>query len=170
MIDITKLVNELVEDVKLLKRQIESNDLIELKYTKLSDDVPDPFYATDGSVAFDICSNEDVVIYPYETKLIGTGLRFSIPKGYHLSVRPRSGISLRTTIWLKNSPGTIDTDYTGELGLILYNSGDYEYKCHRFDRLAQCILERSVLAKFTNVETIIDTESRGSNGFGSTGV
>lgn len=166
------IVNDLINEVNSLKEQINlllSNN-VKVYYTKLNDDVPDPVYATEGSVGFDICANSGGKLYPGETLLVGSGLKFNIPEGYHISVRPRSGVSLKTTIWIKNSPGTIDTDYTGEVCLILYNSGDYEYAYKRFDRLAQCIVEKSIVAELINVESIEDKESRGSNGFGSTGV
>lgn len=163
--DILGRIKILEEEVRNLKSQ----DCQIIKYMKLDVDVPDPFYATEGSVAFDIVANSCGVIHSKETKLIGSGLKFQLPPNFFISVRPRSGISLKTDIWLKNSPGTIDIDYTGEVCLILYNSGDNDYLYERFDRLAQCLIEKSYRLRLIE-ESVIDTASRGSGGFGSTGI
>lgn len=138
-------------------------------FEKVSEDVSDPKFATEGSVAFDLSVNSSGIIRPGETVLVGTGLKFKLPDGYFMSVRPRSGISVKTDVWLKNSPGTIDTDYTGEVKLILHNSGEREFRYSKGDRLAQGIIERVI-----NIDllegSVIDSESRGSNGFGSSGI
>lgn len=164
--------DNIIERIKLLEeevRNLKSQDCPVIKYTKLDIDVPDPFYATAGSVAFDIVANSSGVIRPKETKLIGSGLKFQLPPNFFISVRPRSGVSLKTDIWLKNSPGTIDIDYTGEVCLILHNSGDSDYVFERFDRLAQCVIEKSYKLRLVE-EFVVDTTSRGSRGFGSTGI
>lgn len=140
-----------------------------IKYEKLDEDVLDPMFATDGSACFDIAANCDGVIKPGETVLVGSGLKFEIPEGYFISVRPRSGISFKTDIWLKNSPGTIDTDYTGEVKLILHNGGEGGFWYKRGDRLAQCLVEKMVRAKFVEGK-VEDSKTRGAKGFGSSGV
>jgi dUTP pyrophosphatase len=138
-------------------------------FEKVSEDVSDPKFATEGSVAFDLSVNSSGIIRPGETVLVGTGLKFRLPEGYFMSVRPRSGVSVKTDVWLKNSPGTIDTDYTGEVKLILHNSGEGEFMYSRGDRLAQGLIERAVRIDLWE-GSVVDTESRGSNGFGSSGI
>lgn len=173
---LTHQLSELEKTINLIKDhftdhliQYHSEEEVIIVYVKDSEDITDPFYATDKSSGFDVSANESGRILPGETKLVGTGLRFMIPDGYMISVRPRSGISLKTNMWIKNSPGTIDTDYTGELKLIIHNSGEDAISYKSGDRLAQCIVEKSIRAMFLRVDSVVESESRGSGGFGSTG-
>ena len=130
-----------------------------------------PVYKTNGSVGFDIESNEDVIIKPGERKLIHTGLYMEIPAGYELQVRPRSGLSLKdgfVTIL-----GTIDNDYRGEIGVIGVNINDTGYfQIDKGDRIAQGVLAPIEIAKFEKVDSIdeLSKTDRGTDGFGSTGV
>ena len=134
-------------------------------------DVNIPVYKTNGSVGFDIESNEDVIIKPGERKLIHTGLYMEIPAGYELQVRPRSGLSLKdgfVTIL-----GTIDNDYRGEIGVIGVNINDTGYfQIDKGDRIAQGVLAPIEIAKFEKVDSIdeLSKTDRGTGGFGSTGV
>ena len=134
-------------------------------------DVNIPVYKTNGSVGFDIESNEDVIIKPGERKLIHTGLYMEIPAGYELQVRPRSGLSLKdgfVTIL-----GTIDNDYRGEIGVIGVNINDTGYfQIDKGDRIAQGVLAPIEIAKFEKVNSIdeLSKTDRGTDGFGSTGV
>jgi deoxyuridine 5'-triphosphate nucleotidohydrolase len=102
--------------------EIEAREVV--RYSKDLDSIPSPFFATAGSAGFDVSAKEGGVIRPGETVLVDTGLRFEIPIGSYLSIVPRSGLSLKTSLWLRNSPGTLDSDYRGTLGLILSNYGN----------------------------------------------
>jgi dUTP pyrophosphatase len=131
---------------------------------------PNPKYATDGSAGFDLQANIDgnnvVCIEPNETKLISTGLYFEIPKGYKLSILSRSSLSLKGRV-VANSPGLIDSDYRGELKIILRNTSLERFYIKNGERIAQGVLEKHETAVFENVEFLSETE-RGSGGFGST--
>ena len=131
---------------------------------------PNPKYATDGSAGFDLQANIDgnnvICIEPNETKLISTGLYFEIPKGYKMSILSRSGLSLKGIV-VANSPGLIDSDYRGELKIILRNTLLERFYIKNGERIAQGVLEKHETAVFENVEFLSETE-RGSGGFGST--
>ncbi len=113
--------------------------------------------------------NEPVVLRPGETKLIPTGLAVSIPFGYEAQIRPRSGLALRHGIGLVNSPGTIDSDYRGEIGLIMINWGDKSFVIKSGDRVAQMIISRVYQADILLVGDLDET-TRGDGGFGHTGI
>ena len=125
-----------------------------------------PVYKTNGSVGFDIESNEDVKLKPGERKLIHTGLYMEIPVGYELQVRPRSGLSLKNGF--VPVLGTIDNDYRGEIGVILYNSGEYDFEVCSGDRIAQMDIRPYYQGEFEEVDKLDETE-RGLAGLGSTG-
>ena len=130
-----------------------------------------PVYKTNGSVGFDIESNEDVKLRPGERKLIHTGLYMEIPAGYELQVRPRSGVSLKHGF--VPILGTIDNDYRGEIGVIGVNINDTGYfQIDKGDRIAQGVLAPIEIAKFEKVDSIdeLSKTDRGTDGFGSTGV
>ena len=130
-----------------------------------------PVYKTNGSVGFDIESNEDVKLRPGERKLIHTGLYMEIPAGYELQVRPRSGLSLKHGF--VPILGTIDNDYRGEIGVIGVNINDTGYfQIDKGDRIAQGVLAPIEIAKFEKVNSIdeLSKTDRGTGGFGSTGV
>jgi dUTP pyrophosphatase len=131
-----------------------------------------PEYATEGSAGFDfhaVVRSEGycVAIHPNETKLIQTGLAMEIPLGYELQIRPRSGLSLKTKLRIANSPATIDSDYRGEIGIIVENIGDEPIMISHHDRIAQGILCEVPQANFIEVDNLSDSQ-RGSGGFGST--
>ena len=130
-----------------------------------------PVYKTNGSVGFDIESNEDVKLKPGERKLIHTGLYMEIPAGYELQVRPRSGLSLKHGF--VPILGTIDNDYRGEIGVIGVNINDTGYfQIDKGDRITQGVLAPIEIAEFEKVDSIdeLSKTDRGTNGFGSTGV
>ncbi|GAB4274700.1 MAG: dUTP diphosphatase [Pararhodobacter sp.] len=138
-------------------------------------DIALPAYETRGSAGADIRANlrpEDresgFVIDPMHRVLIPTGLRIEIPQGYEVQVRPRSGLSLKHGITLPNTPGTIDSDYRGPLGVPLINLSDRPYTIHHGDRIAQMVVAPVVQARFDAVSILSETD-RGSGGFGSTG-
>lgn len=132
--------------------------------------LPLPGYATAGAAGMDLLAAvaATVQIAPGARVLIPTGLRVAIPPGYELQVRPRSGLALRNGITLANSPGTIDEDYRGELGVILINLSDEPFVVERGSRIAQAVLAPVTRAGWAVVPSL-DTTARGSGGFGSTG-
>lgn len=126
-----------------------------------------PKYETSGSAGMDVRSNEDYTLKPECRKLIQTGLFFEIPEGYEIQVRPRSGLAYFYGITVLNSPGTIDSDYRGELGILLYNSGQSEFEIKKGDRIAQIVVSPVIQSEFEEVEDVSNTD-RGEGGFGST--
>lgn len=127
-----------------------------------------PRYSTPGSAGIDLISNGTVVLNPGERKLISTIWRFSIPEGYEMQIRPRSGLALKHGITVLNAPGTIDSDYRGPIGVILVNTGNGPYVVNQYDRIAQGIVAKVEHVEFIEVEEFGQTE-RGEGGFGSTG-
>ena len=130
-----------------------------------------PKYATAGSAGFDLCASipAPVVIAPGERRLIPTGISIALPVGFEAQVRPRSGLALKHGITVLNSPGTIDSDYRGEVGVILINHSDEPFVIKHGDRIAQMVIARHEKASFEIVSSLDETE-RGAGGFGSTGV
>ncbi len=131
-----------------------------------------PSYESAGAAGADIRANfgepKDVTLNPGERQLIPTGLRLAIPKGYEVQIRPRSGLALKHGITLPNTPGTIDSDYRGPLGVILMNAGQAPFTVAHGDRIAQMIVAPVVQAQFSLVASLDET-GRGEGGFGSTG-
>ena len=148
-------------------------DGIKIKIRRLSNnkDLPLPAYESEGSSGLDIraCVEQPIKLNPSEIKLVPTGLALSIPPGYEVQVRPRSGLALKKGIGMVNSPGTIDSDYRGELGIILINWGSHPVVIKRGERIAQLILSKVYRAELMEVESLDDT-SRGWGGFGHTGI
>lgn len=129
-----------------------------------------PKYETLGSAGLDVRANitEPITLKSLERKLIPTGLKVSIPQGYEIQVRPRSGMALKHGITMLNTPGTIDSDYRGDIGLIVANLSDKEYTIQPNERLGQLVLNKVEQIEWEVVKTLDETE-RGTGGFGSTG-
>lgn len=129
-----------------------------------------PTYATEGAAGVDLLAavTAPMVIPPGGRALVPTGLRLAIPEGYELQVRPRSGLALKSGITLPNSPGTIDSDYRGELGVIVLNTGAEAFTVERGMRIAQAVLAPVVRLEWQEAESLDET-ARGEGGFGSTG-
>ena len=127
-----------------------------------------PAYATGGAAGMDVVSAEDVTIAPGGRHAVATGLALAIPHGYEIQVRPRSGLALKHGITVPNTPGTIDSDYRGELKVILINHGADDFAVCRGDRVAQLVLAPVTRAGWVEVAELDET-ARGSGGFGSTG-
>ena len=129
-----------------------------------------PEYKTEGSAGADLRANiaEPMWLAPMERKAIPTGVRMELPSGYEAQVRPRSGLALEKGITCLNSPGTIDSDYRGELKVILINLGTLPARIDPNDRIAQLVIARYTCATFEPKEALADTR-RGDGGFGSTG-
>lgn len=130
--------------------------------------LPLPAYATSGAAGMDVVSAEDVTIAPGACHAVATGLAVAIPDGYEIQVRPRSGLALKHRITVPNTPGTIDSDYRGELKVILINLGSEPFAIARGDRVAQLVLAPVLQAAWDEVIELDATE-RGEGGFGSTG-
>ncbi len=127
-----------------------------------------PRYATGGAAGMDILSAEDIVLEPGMRHAVATGLSVAIPDGYEIQVRPRSGLALKHGVSVPNTPGTIDSDYRGELKIIMINHGSEAFAIHRGDRVAQLVLAPVTRASWVEVEELDETQ-RGEGGFGSTG-
>ena len=127
-----------------------------------------PRYATPGAAGMDVVSAEDVTLAPGACHAVATGLAMAIPHGFEIQVRPRSGLALKHGITVPNTPGTIDSDYRGELKVILINHGNAPFAIARGDRVAQLVLAPVTQGIWEEVEELDDTV-RGSGGFGSTG-
>jgi dUTP pyrophosphatase len=130
-----------------------------------------PAYQTPGSVGMDVraCLSETLILLPGERKAVPTGLRLQIPSGYEIQTRPRSGISLKTTLLMVNSPGTLDQDYTGETHILFGNFGLVPCMIRHGDRIAQWVMAPIIHPQIEIVDELPGT-SRGGGGFGSTGV
>lgn len=127
-----------------------------------------PEYATEGAAGMDVLSAEDVTLAPGGRHAVATGLAFAIPPGFEIQVRPRSGLALKHGITVPNTPGTIDSDYRGELKVILINHGTDAFEIRRGDRVAQLVLAPVTRASWLKVDEL-DHTARGEGGFGSTG-
>lgn len=143
---------------------------VNIKFQKLKNSVNAPVKQTSGAGAFDIkaCLDEAVTLEPGQRTAIPTGIAVEIPHGYILSVRPRSGLAIHHGITMINSPGTIDSDFRGEVKILLVNLGNEAYTVENGERVGQLILEKSIEANWEECEQLNET-SRGEKGFGSTG-
>ncbi|OHD09637.1 dUTP diphosphatase [Sphingopyxis sp. RIFCSPHIGHO2_12_FULL_65_19] len=131
--------------------------------------LPLPAYASDGAAGMDVVAAETLTLRPGARHAVATGFAMAIPAGYEVQVRPRSGLALKHGITCLNTPGTIDSDYRGEVKVILANLGDEIFEVKRGDRIAQLVPAPVQRAAFAEVETLDETQ-RGAGGFGSTGI
>ena len=130
--------------------------------------LPLPSYATPGAAGLDVVAAEDFDLAPGARHAVSTGFRVAIPAGYEMQVRPRSGLAFKHGISVPNTPGTIDSDYRGELKVLMINFGSEPFAIRRGERIAQLVPAVVTLAAFDEVEELDDT-ARGHGGFGSTG-
>jgi dUTP pyrophosphatase len=146
-------------------------DRVEVQVKRLNNGagLPLPGYASDGAAGMDICAAEGLTLRIGKRHAVATGFAFAIPRGYEVQVRPRSGLALKHGITCLNTPGTIDSDYRGEVKLILANLGDEDFAIARGDRIAQLVVAPVTHAAMVEVDALDDT-ARGAGGFGSTGV
>ena len=146
---------------------------IKIKVKRLNNnpDLPLPSYQSVGSSGLDLCAAvvEDITLQPGDIKLIPTGLSISLPRGYEAQIRARSGLALRYGLGLVNSPGTIDSDYRGEVGLIVINWGKGPFTIKRGDRIAQMVISKVYRATVQEIDEI-DSTQRGEGGFGHSGM
>lgn len=129
-----------------------------------------PAYARQGDAGMDVRAAVDMVIEPQKTAVVPTGLKVAIPEGYEIQVRPRSGLSLKTSLRIPNSPGTIDSGYRNEVGVIVWNaSNDTPLEIKAGDRIAQFVLQKVPVINFVPVENVASIGEDRGGGFGSTG-
>ncbi|MFL6767110.1 MAG: dUTP diphosphatase [Sphingomicrobium sp.] len=131
-------------------------------------DLPLPCYATPGAAGMDVVSAEELDLLPGQRHAVATGFKVAIPQGYEIQVRPRSGLALKHGISVPNTPGTIDSDFRGELKVIIVNHGSEPFPIRRGDRIAQLVPAAVTRGEFEEVEELEET-ARGEGGFGSTG-
>lgn len=138
---------------------------------KAADGIALPEYKTLGAAGADVCAHVErpLVMKPLSRAIVPTGLFFAIPQGFEIQVRPRSGLAAKNGVTVLNTPGTIDSDYRGELKVILVNLSDSDFTVNDGDRIAQIVAAPLVQAVFSRTERLGETE-RGAGGFGSTGV
>ena len=141
---------------------------IELKRLPHGEGLPLPAYATDGAAGMDVVSAEALTLAPGERAAVATGFAIAIPAGHEVQVRPRSGLAFKHGVTCLSTPGTIDSDYRGEVKVILANLGQEPFEIARGDRIAQLVPAVVLRATLDEVATLDDT-SRGTGGFGSTG-
>jgi dUTP pyrophosphatase len=140
-------------------------------FIKTRDGATIPAYATDHSSGVDLCAlvDEPIMLAPMERALVPTGLFIGIPEGFEAEVRPRSGMAVKYGVTVLNTPGTIDSDYRGEVMVILINLGSEAFTINKGDRIAQMVFKRLARVEFQQVPDLTDT-IRGQGGFGSTGI
>ncbi len=145
--------------------------MIEILIKRFSKDVSLPKYKTDGSSGMDLTANIDssIDLEPGKTAIIPTGISVAIPKNFEIQIRPRSGLAAKSQISVLNTPGTIDSDYRGEIKIILINLGSKVFTVNKGERIAQMVLCPLVKAKLKEVNNLDETK-RGTGGFGSTGL
>jgi dUTP pyrophosphatase len=143
---------------------------IRIRLTRLphGEGLPLPGYATHGAAGMDVVAAEDLDLMPGQRHAVATGFKVAIPEGYEIQVRPRSGLALKHGITVPNTPGTIDSDYRGELKVIMINHGDQPFPIRRGERIAQLVPAAVTLAEWDEVAELCET-ARGAGGFGSTG-
>lgn len=136
-----------------------------------SQEIPLPKYMTEGAAGVDLYAapEQDTVLAPGKWALIPTGIAISLPPGHEAQIRPRSGLAYKHGITLLNTPGTIDSDYRGEIKIIVINLGDKEYILQKGERIAQMVFNKTEKANLLEVESLDDTD-RGEGGFGHTGI
>jgi dUTP pyrophosphatase len=153
---------ELTESIVKIPREF-----VEVKIQKIHEDAIIPQYAHTTDAGADIYAIEDIAVKPHTTVLVKTGLKVAIPTGYEIQIRPRSGMSLKTTMRVANTPGTIDAGYRGEVCVIMENTGNLTYNISKGDKIAQMVIMPVPMIKWIETNEL-DTTDRGEDGFGST--
>lgn len=172
--DLTTLENKLLDKIDKILKMEEENEEVRVKFTNTSMGLPTPEYKTEGSAGMDLYANlkndlsGKLMIKPMERVLIKTGISIELPKGYEAQIRPRSGLALNDGLTVLNTPGTIDSDYRGEIGVILINLSNYITFVNHGDRIAQMVISRYEKINLIEDSKISETD-RGQGGFGSTG-
>lgn len=141
---------------------------MEVKIVKTEKDLPTPTYAHKGDAGMDLYSAENYILKPTDSKVISTGLKVAIPYGYEMQVRPRSGLAAKFGVTVLNTPGTIDHQYRGVVGVILINHSKNDFEIKKGERIAQAVFSKFEEAHLLEVDEL-DATARGEGGFGSTG-
>ena len=144
-------------------------DIVDVLIKREGDDIPFPVYMSEGAAGVDLHAAEDCELRPMEFRTISTGIRIALPSGYEAQIRPRSGLAAKFGITVLNSPGTVDSDYRGEIKVILINLGQNVFRVRKGDRIAQMVIQQVSRVKFVEVNALPETE-RGGGGFGYTGI
>lgn len=140
-----------------------------IKIKKINNEAKLPEYAHEDDAGLDLFSTDNITILPSESKLVHTGIQIELPSNTEAQIRPRSGLALKNQITVLNSPGTIDSGYRGEIGIILINHGKNEFKISKGMKIAQMVIKPVLKVAIEEVKDLNNT-SRGEGGFGSTGV
>ncbi len=143
--------------------------MLKIKYQKIHPDAKTPSYAHDGDSGLDVYALENYELQPLETKLFPIGIKISIPYGYEIQIRPKSGLALKYNITVLNTPGTVDSTYRGELGVILTNMSKKPYRVEKGQKIAQLVFQKVEYVSLEEVVSLDDTK-RGEKGFGGTGL
>ena len=143
--------------------------MVKIQITKIKDNAITPKYAHEGDAGVDLYSTEEYVLKPGERVLVSTGIKIAVPKGYEAQVRPKSGLALKSGISVLNTPGTVDSGYRGEVGVIAINLSQEEYKIETGKKIAQMVINKIEEAEFEEVDNLDET-TRNEGGFGSTGL
>ena len=154
--------------VRLKKFLVLGIIMIQIKVKKIKDNAIIPSYAHDGDAGVDLYSTEDYLLKPGERVLVSTGIKIAIPKGYEAQTRPKSGLALNKGLSIANTPGTIDSGYRGEVGVIAINLGKEDIKIDKGKKIAQMVFNKIEEAEFEEVKEL-DNTKRSEGGFGSTG-
>ena len=195
MFDKVKEINKLMSELKNLRKGEMSEDKLyeslginksefeskfmemmkhktELKFTKITEDAVSPKYNYESDSGFDLHSTEDILVEPLGRVLVPTGLKFDIPIGYEMQVRPKSGLALKEGLTVLNTPGTVDQGYDGEVKVIIYNTNGRSYQIKKGQKIAQAVLCPVLAGRMISVIKVVElnTKERGDNGFGSTGI
>jgi dUTP pyrophosphatase len=141
---------------------------MKINIKKLSETAKIPTYANRGDAGLDLYSDNNFLLIPGDRALVKTGIAIELPEGYEMQIRPRSGLSVKHGITVLNSPGTIDSGYRGEIGVVLYNASRVPFEVRQGERIAQGVIAAYVSADLVEVYALDESE-RGANGFGSTG-
>ena len=144
-----------------------SKRIVKIPIEKCDDRAKAPTYANTTDSGMDVYALEDITIAPGETKLIPIGIKVALPRGYELQVRPKSGRSLKSKLRIANTPGTIDAEYRGEIGVIMTNTGNLSHTINKGDKIAQMVIMPVPMIKWIETDELSDTE-RGEGGYGST--
>jgi dUTP pyrophosphatase len=162
---ITTIIDESI--IAIYKLLDVPRERINVKIQKIHPDAIIPQYAHKTDAGADVYAVEDTIIKPHTTQIVKTGIKVTIPIGYEIQVRPRSGLSLKTNLRIANAPGTIDSDYRGEIGIIMENNGNLSTTIKKGDKIAQLVISPVPMIEWDEVEELDSTE-RGEGGFGST--
>lgn len=171
--ELKKMLLDMGVDLDQLEKDFENyHPRKPLKYEVMSDDAIEPSYNYPSDSGFDLYSTEEIVLSPFGRALVPTGLKFDIPDGSEIQVRPKSGLAIKQGITVLNTPGTVDSGYNGEIQVIVFNTNPEPFTIQKGMKIAQAVLCPVVNGNWVELIKVdtIDDKDRGDNGFGSTGL